>query len=432
MHSAKILMCSILTAAVAGVAVPALGADTPATMPAAKVRVVACDVQVQSKKRGLCANDMSAEDFKAIAPGVSWYYTWNFEQTDNAKVPAGVNVEFVPMVWGNAPEQLEGLKKYLKTGAKPRAILAINEPNLKGQAFITPEETAALYKKIKAVGDEYKIEVVGPNMSLGSAKPDSITAVDPIDKKETTYTFMVPFLKAFQYYLGKEEMPAIGWHTYGEMGEFKWAIGQMGDEFAKPMWVTEYAYWKTGNPEGEIRYMIEATDLMERSPKVAAYAWFKERVNENRKLSILGKEPGTLTPLGKFYVNMPAHDSEVYYQIPGKLEAAKYATADEVAAAPSREKDTMLEIVASNGGGNLCYNINVPAAGEYTVDIRTTQGGDLLILDSNKKELADLTVANKGWQTVTATVKLPAGPQTLRLYPDSGGQAFTWLEFKKK
>ncbi len=324
------------------------------------------------------------------------------------------------------------LKNYLKTGAKPRAILAINEPNLKGQAFISPETTAALYKKIKAVADEYKIPVVGPNMSLGSAKPDSITAMDPIDKKETTYTFMVPFLHAFLCYMGNTEVPALGWHTYGEMGEFKWAVNLMNDEFGKQQWVTEYAYWKAGNPEAEIRYMIEATDLMERSPNVAAYAWFKERVNENRKLSILGKEPGELTALGKVYVNMPVHDADLYYQIPGRLDAARYVTADEFNVAPAQGKDTLLQMQAANGGGNICYNINVAAAGEYTLDIRTSQGGTILILDTNKKELAEIAVANKGWQTVTTTLKLPAGPQTLRLYPDSGGQSFSSLTFTKK
>jgi hypothetical protein len=424
---------SILAVAVAAIAFPASAADTAAPAAAApKIRIVACDAVVQSHKRGLCANEMSAEDFKAIAPGVSWYYTWNFEPTAQAQVPEGVNVEFVPMVWGNSPEQLEGFRKYMKTGAKPRAVLALNEPNLKGQAFLAPEATALAYKKIKAVADEYQLPVVGPNMSLGSAKADSITAIDPIDQKETTYTFMVPFLKAFLFYMGKTDVPAVGWHTYGEMGEFRWAVNQVTEEVHKPQWVTEYAFWKAGNPEAEIRYMIEATDLLERSPQVAAYAWFKERVNENRKLSILGRQPGTLTALGKAYVSMPVHDADLYYQIPGKLDASRYVSADQFNAVPSREKDSFLEMQAQNGGGSICYNVNVEAAGEYTLDIRTTQSGEILILDTNKKELASVTVANKGWQTVTTTLSLPAGAQTLRLYPDSGGQAFTTLTFKKK
>ncbi len=114
MRCPKMFACFIVAAAVAAVAPPVMAAGTTApaaTAPAGKIRVVACGAVVQSRKRGLCVNEMSAADFKAIAPGVSWYYNWNFEPTDSAKVPEGVPIEYIPMVWGNSPEQLEGLKK---------------------------------------------------------------------------------------------------------------------------------------------------------------------------------------------------------------------------------------------------------------------------------------------------------------------------------
>ena len=437
MRLTKSLSSSLLASAVVALSLPVMAADTaPASAPAsaaapAKIRIVACDAVVQSHKRGLCANQMSADDFKAIAPGVSWYYTWNFEPTETSKVPDGVNVEFVPMVWGNGPEQLEGFKNYMKTGAKPRAVMVLNEPNLKGQAFITPEETATAYKKVKAVADEYKLPVVGPNMSLGSAKPDSITAMDPIDKKQTTYTFMVPFLKAFMYYMGDTPMPAFGWHTYGEMGEFRWAVGTMEKEFDQKQWVTEYAFWKAGNEESETRYLIEATDLLEKSDSVGAYAWFKERVTENKKLSILDKESGKLTPMGQIYVTMPVHDKDLYYQMPGKLDAARYVKAEDMNVIPSKEKDASLEMRAQSGACDLSYNINVTDAGDYTIDIHAEKAGEIMVLDAAKKELATVQTKN-GWQNVTATVKLPAGPQTLRLHFDTQGMGVTSLTFKKK
>lgn len=412
---------------IAALVAPSLAADVPAE----KLRVVPCDAAVQSHKRGLCANKMSAEDFRAIAPGVSWYYTWNFEPTDAARVPEGVNVEFVPMVWGSAPAQLDGFKRYMKTGAKPRAVLALNEPNLKGQAFISPEETAAVYKRIKAVADEYHLPVIGPNMSLGSPKNGSITAMDPIDKKQTTYTFMVPFLKAFMFYMGDTPMPAFGWHGYGEMGEVRWAVGMMAKEFDQKQWITEYAYWKADNEEAEIRYMIEATDLFERSEDVGAYAWFKERLGDNKKLSIFDKEPGKLTALGKAYVAMPVHDADLYYQIPGKLDAARYVSAEDMNALPSKEKDAFLEMRSQSGAADLSYNVNVPAAGEYALDIHVSQAGEITILDGEKEELAAVKTQN-GWQTVTATVALPAGAQTLRLHFDTKGMAVTSVTFKQK
>src|ERR1043165_10050756 len=51
--------------------------QTPVDPPG--IRVVACDAKVPSKKRGICANKLSAEDFRAFAPAVTWYYNWHYK-----------------------------------------------------------------------------------------------------------------------------------------------------------------------------------------------------------------------------------------------------------------------------------------------------------------------------------------------------------------
>lgn len=104
----------------------------------------------QSRKRGVCWNEADAKDFLALGPGVSWYYTWHFADTQHAPVEA--KMTFIPMAWGNREEDLRGLATYLKTH-KPPFVLAINEPNLKEQAFIGPKTTAELYRKIRAITD---------------------------------------------------------------------------------------------------------------------------------------------------------------------------------------------------------------------------------------------------------------------------------------
>ena len=123
----------------------------------------------------------------------------------------------------------------------PRAVLAINEPNLKGQAFSSPEKTAALYGKIKTIADKHQLPVVGPHMALGSGADSSIQAFDPIDKKDVVYTFMVPFLKAFRHFAGQTEVSATACHTYGNIDELRWAVGLLHKEFNRPVWVTEFA-----------------------------------------------------------------------------------------------------------------------------------------------------------------------------------------------
>src|SRR5271155_952541 len=62
----------------------------------AQIQIVNCDAQIQSPKRGIPVNTMSAADFQAVAPGVSWYYNWG---TTPLTVPNGVAIEFIPMVW---------------------------------------------------------------------------------------------------------------------------------------------------------------------------------------------------------------------------------------------------------------------------------------------------------------------------------------------
>lgn len=176
------------------------------------IRVVNCDQKVQSRKRGVCANRLEAADFSAFAPGVSWWYNWH--HTTNDTKPQNVRMEFIPMAWGDRPDDLTGLEKYLAAGNRPRQILAINEPNLKDQAFISPEKAANLYGRVNAIAQRYRIPVCAPQMSIGSAPDASIQAYDPLENKELTYTFMVPYLKAFFHFTDKAgvSVPAVGIH----------------------------------------------------------------------------------------------------------------------------------------------------------------------------------------------------------------------------
>jgi len=381
---------------------------------AAPLRIVACEAQVPSKKRGVCENSLSAQDFRALAPGVSWYYNWHFK-ADNIP-PAGVDMTFIPMAWGNRPGDVSGVASYL-AGAqkKPPVVLAINEPNLKGQAFIDPETTAELFKKIKAVADRYNVPVAGPNMSLGSAEGDSIKAVDPLTHEKTTYTFMIPFLKAFFHYMGATKVDAVAYHSYGNIGELKWATGEMAKQFGRPVWVTEYAQWNVPSVEAARDYLIEATDFLERSPDVQGYAWFKERAKDNPKISLLDRQPGKLSILGEAYVNLPPHDADIYYRLPGKLNASKFVRASGMDIKTTKDKEGFFDLAVSGNGGSADYNIQVDAAGPCTVRVRAA-GEGTINLQSGGKTLGTAQLAKKtGWQDVEAKVQFAAGPQTLRV-----------------
>lgn len=267
------------------------------------VFMVSTATAAPSAKRGICAKDLSPEDWKALSPGVSWWYNWHFEP--DGSVPEG-GPEFIPMLWGNHPDSWKGLERSLKARPKPRALLVINEPNLRTQANLDPKATAKAWRKAKEVGDRFGIPVVGPQMSIGCPTNDCVSADDPIQKKRVTYTWMVPFIEAFQRFLPKGSMPVLAIHPYGNVGELKWAVAEARKRSGGPVWVTEFNEWKAKDEDAAIEYLRDAVAFMESSPDVAGYAWFMARMKDDPKNSLLAPERGTLTRLGEVYVNLPS------------------------------------------------------------------------------------------------------------------------------
>ena len=396
------------------------------------IRIFNCDQQVQSTKRGVCANELSEQDFRLLAPGVSWFYNWHFD-TKNIP-PAGIKFDFIPMAWGDRPADLAGLQEYLaKAPRKPRVVLAVNEPNLRGQAFIPPQETAALYRKIKDVADRYGLATVGPNMALGSSDHDSIKAMDPIEGKEIVYTFMGPFLKAFFHFEGEANIAATAVHSYQGPGELKWAVDLLHKEFNRPVWVTEYAQWKTGGPDEARKNLMQATDFLERTPYVAGYAWFKERAKDNASISLLSPGGSTLTPLGEAYVGLPVHDADVYYRVPGHLQAENYVAMDKMEINPTQDTNGLAFMGSESADGWLDYNVQVDAAGPYVLKFRVGGAPGQLDVMRGDAVLGKLqTGAQSGWQTVEVPVDLPAGAQKLRVRCAQRSQAINWIEFARR
>jgi hypothetical protein len=387
-------------------------------------RIVDCSAQVRSAKRGVCANQLAAADFTALSPGVSWWYNWHFDPGTQA--PAEAKMEYLPMVWGDDPACLAGVEALLTAGVRPRRILEINEPNLKGQAFVTPAVAARLHARVRAVADRYGITVAGPNMALGSAPGDSITAPDPIEGKELTYTYMVPYLKAFLHHAGARNVTELGVHCYGNIGELSWLVGMLGTDFSKPVWVTEFNLDGGSDPAVVREHLIQATDLLERTPHIAGYAWFKERLGPQ---SLLAQEPGVLTALGRTYIDMPVHDADLFYRIPGRLEAERYVGMRGFALRSTRDGDGFLDMVADGGFAWIDYNIAVERAGEYVVSARI--GGEVvgeLQLESGDAVLGSIPCPAGEWREMACVVRLSAGTQRVRVRA-TRGLSLNWLRF---
>ena len=392
----------------------------------AQVRIVNCDAPVQSRKRGIAVNSMSAADFEAVAPGVSWYYNWG---ATPLTLPGDVTMDFIPMAWnGNSGFQTQ-IASYLAAGGRPWRVFALNEPNLAGQAFMTPSNSAATFQQVKAICDPYHIPVIGPHMAIGSATNQSITAYDPIQGSNVTYTFQEPFLSAFLYYCAPTQPAGMATHSYGGYGEIAWITGTMHSDFpSQTVWLTEFdANGATGDAQ-VLATLISAVDYCERTSWIEGYSWFMSRITGDPYNSLLGNS-GVLTAAGQAYVQMPVHDPNLYYRIPGRLQAERYVAMNQMNIAATTDTNGLADMISTNAGGSVDYNIQVDAAGSYPLNFRVAGATGLVSVYENGTLLGTANVTATRWSTVSTTVNLPAATQTLHVVLAANAQQLNWMEF---
>ncbi|UOQ53102.1 carbohydrate-binding protein [Hymenobacter cellulosivorans] len=144
-----------------------------------------------------------------------------------------------------------------------------------------------------------------------------------------------------------------------------------------------------------------------------------------------------LTAINQVVVQRNGTNPPPAQAVPGRIEAES----------SSAQSGTQTETTTDTGGGLnvawyetgdwLDYSVNVAAAGSYTVGFRVASaygGATLQLRNSAGAVLGSINVGNTGgwqnWQTINATVTLPAGRQTLRLYASaSTGCNVNWLTF---
>ncbi|WP_230986590.1 carbohydrate-binding protein [Cohnella fermenti] len=121
--------------------------------------------------------------------------------------------------------------------------------------------------------------------------------------------------------------------------------------------------------------------------------------------------------------------------IPGKLEAESYSAMSGIQTETTTDAGGGLNVGYIDVGDWMDYSVNVQAAGTYTVEYRVASNAATgqLQLRSGTTTLATTTVPNTGgwqsWQTVTASVALAAGTQTLRIYASGYDFNLNWMNF---
>jgi hypothetical protein len=395
----------------------------------AQTQIVSCDAPIQSRKRGIAVNSMSAADFRALGPGVSWFYDWG---VNNWNVPADVSMSYIPMAWNGSSGFQTSLSSYLAAGNRPWRVFAINEPNYTPQANMTPSNTATTFKQVKAICDPYNIPVICPHMAEGTAANQSITAYDPIQGSNVTYTTQEPFLKAFFSYCSSNTpaTPAgISDHSYAGYGDLTYWTGLMHSDFpTQTVWVTEFNTSASSDATA-LANLIPSVDYCERMPWIEGYSWFMSRINGDPYNSLLNAS-GVLTPAGQAYVQMPVHQTNLYYRIPGRLQAERYVTTINMNIAPTTDVDGLADMVAT-AGGSVDYNLQVDVAGKYPMNLRVAGATGQVRIYTNGILIGLATATQTGWATISTTAPIPlmAGTQTLHIVLLSNAQQLNWMEF---
>ena len=311
-----------------------------------------------SPKRGIGFNEISAADLSALSSGVSWAYDWGVGMPDVFRGPGASAVEFVPMVWGPQQGFRDHLEAVLVTGPKPSAVLGINEPNLRGQAFMSPEDAAAAWRALAAQCKRHGVRLVAPNMAVGTPEADSWRGFDPVQGKEVVYTFLFPYLDAFAWHLrkaGPEKPEALGVHVYGNIWELRWILAELAKKHpGVPVWVTEFNWSGAQSEADALEYMAQAVDELERAPNVERYAWFKADLGGDR--NSLVAPGGGLTRLGRLYAAMPHPDPKRWDPWPGAVKAAGAArieTGDGAGVRYDPEAQAVVRIGADDGSGRI-------------------------------------------------------------------------------
>ena len=121
--------------------------------------------------------------------------------------------------------------------------------------------------------------------------------------------------------------------------------------------------------------------------------------------------------------------------IPGKIEAESYTAMNGIQTETTSDTGGGLNVGWIHVGDWLDYSVNVQSAGTYTVEYRVASNAATgqLQLRSGSTTLSTTAVPNTGgwqnWQTVTASVTLNAGQQTLRVYASGYDFNINWINF---
>lgn len=210
-------------------------------------------------RRGVALNPVDGAEQALADSGASWYQNW----TSSSHVKKPKDVEFVPTIWGPGSVTDEELGNAARAGEN---LLGFNEPDMAGQANITPEQALDLWPRL---------EKTGLNLGAPAVAADADRAGGWLDR----------FMKGAEQRGLRVDFIPVHWYGSdfgpGATSQLADYLKRVHDRYHKPVWLTEYALidFSHGMPrypgeQAQAAFIKESVKVLDGLDFVQRYAWF--------------------------------------------------------------------------------------------------------------------------------------------------------------
>jgi len=222
-----------------------------------------------------------------LLSGVPWFYSWGL--TPHPNMTTGVQ-EFVPMVWG--AKKTEDLPTWMPP-PRSTALLGFNEPNLHGQANLTPAQACAKWGMVLDAAKKHRLQVGSP--AANHCHPNKNCFQTPTDWFDGFFALEG---------CGLETIDFLATHKYGcNVSDTVAYVKMLNVKYGKPIWLTEFSC--AGAPvDKQLAFMKEILPIFDSMQDVLQrYAWFAGRSDHAASggNDALIYSNGTVTVLGEYY-----------------------------------------------------------------------------------------------------------------------------------
>lgn len=215
---------------------------------------------VSTSAKGVGLNPVEGASQALAGSGAKWYHNW---ASSSAGVARPKGVEFVPTIWGPGSVTEAELGNAARSG---KNLLGFNEPDLPGQANMTPEQALDLWPQLQKTG----LNLGAPAVASDADKPGG---------------WLDRFMKGAQERGLRVDFIPVHWYgsdfSYRATYQLAAYLERVHKRYNKPVWLTEYALidFTQGTPrypsEQEQKNFIKiSTETLDKMDYVERYAWF--------------------------------------------------------------------------------------------------------------------------------------------------------------